>query len=135
MISIAVDFYGAELQLSNIDKTITAIMGAVQELRGDFEFGKSPAVNVVFCVPGPLGGPDWEYGRYGTFAEKEQLLTIELALSREIVASKSPLNNLIVELHGANALAFEFFRQRSLDFPLREAECLLVEVRSKVSTS
>ncbi len=135
MISVAVDFYGAELQLSNIDKTITAVMEAARELRGGFEFGKSPAVHVVFCVPGSLGGPDWDYGRYGTFVEKEQLLTIEVAVSPEIISSESPLDDLIKELHGANALAFEFFRQRSMEYPLREAECLVVEIRRKTSKS
>ena len=49
-----------------------------------------------------------------------------------MVESPDPLEYLILELQGANALAFEYFRQRGIDFPLRQAEALVQAIKERV---
>jgi hypothetical protein len=45
-----------------------------------------------------------------------------------MVESESALDYVIKELHGANALAFEFYRQKGIQFPLAEAEKLVTRI-------
>ncbi|MCC7568260.1 MAG: hypothetical protein KO463_01415 [Candidatus Methanofastidiosa archaeon] len=123
---------GPELGKSRIDYIISAIMRAASDLLRDFEVGACPAVNIVYCVAGSLGEPDWDHGRVVRFSRKKQLILVHSAVPREVVQSADPLEYLIMELHGANALAFEYFRKRGIDFPLREAEALVQAIRRRV---
>jgi hypothetical protein len=76
-----------------------------------------------------LSRPDWDHGRIAKYSAKQKLLLIQVAVPQDIVASTSPLDYVIGELHGANALAFEFYRQKGMQYPLREAEQLVVRIR------
>ena len=47
----------------------------------------------------------------------------------DVVQRNAALDFVIRELHGANALAFEFYRQKKMEFPLAEAEQLVGRIR------
>ena len=107
-------------------------MKIAAELRGNFEFGSRPAVNVVFYVPGSLGSPDWDGLRDAKFSRQQQLLMVQVAVPENIVESANPEDFVIESLYGANAVAFEFFRQKNMDFPLAEAEQLVASIESRM---
>lgn len=132
MIHVGAIFSGPELKSTPVDKGIMAIAQAAAALRADFDSENGPAVNIVYCVAGSLGEPDWDHGRVVRFSRKKQLILVHSAVPREVVQSADPLEYLIMELHGANALAFEYFRKRGIDFPLREAEALVQAIRRRV---
>jgi hypothetical protein len=130
MISIGCALRGPELRDSDADKAITAAAKAASELPGSFHFG-SPAIHVVFHVAGSLGSPDWDWLRDGTFSPDEQLLIVQVAVPKDIVMSKSIRVFVVESLRGANAVAFEFFHDRELQFPLAEAEGLVDRINEK----
>lgn len=130
MISIGAHHGGPELCRTPIDVAIMAAMRAAIEARGAFEEGSTPAVNVVFCTPGSIAGrPDWDHGRVVRYSRKRKLLLVQVAVPEEVVSSEAPLDFVIRELQGANALAFEFYRQKGMQYPLREAEKLVAQIR------
>ncbi len=129
MIFVSADVGGPEVCGTIVDKTIMAIMKAANEARNAFQLGMLPATNVVFCVPGSLSFPDWDHGKTGKYSTKKKVLLVHVALAPEIASSPDPLDYLIDELHGANALAFEFYRQKKMEYPLREATQLVKRIR------
>lgn len=129
MIAIGVQLSGPELEDSPIDLAIMAAMRAAIEARGDYVEGMVPAVNVVFCVPGSLARPDWDYIQVAKYSAKRKLLLVQVAVSPEAVHSDTALDDVIEALYGANANAFEFYRQKGMDYPLAEAETLVGEIR------
>lgn len=133
MIAIGNVLRGPELRFSSIDKAIMAVMNAIVELRGEFELGQGPAVNVVFYVPGSLGGFDWEGSRSSTFFRKDQLQMVQVAIPKEVADSENPMDFVIAALHDANVIAFECFRKRKIEYPFDEAESLVEEVHKKMS--
>jgi hypothetical protein len=97
--------------------------------RGSFEFGASPAINVVFHVPGSLGSPDWDGIRDAKFSQRRQLLMVQVAVPSKLVSSPMLKEYLVESLHGANAVAFEFFRKKGLHFSLRDGESLVQKIK------
>ena len=89
------------------------------------ELGKTPLVNAVFVVPGSLGIADFEGLQFGEYSKKEKAVVVQVAVPAEVVSQSDFMAFLIESLHGANAMAFEFFRQKGEYFPLREAEGLV----------
>jgi len=132
MISIGVVFRGPELKGSSVDHLTTALMKAAAECTGSFECATGPAINVVFHVPGSLGRPDWGGIRDAKFSRKRQLLMVQVAVPAKMVDSPSLKDYLIKSLYGADAIAFEFFRQKGLKFPLAEAEKLVQRIKEKM---
>lgn len=132
MIALGGVFRGPELKGSLVDQTIKEVGKVATELRGDFEFGSGPAVNVVFHVPGSLGSPDWDGLRDAKFSRQQQLLMVQVAVPENVVESENPEDFVIESLYGANAVAFEFFRQKNMDFPLAEAEQLVANIESRM---
>jgi len=128
MITIGTAYLGPELRDSKVHAALSKVMQAAIEARGDFEFGTAPAVNVVFTVPGSLGGPNWSGARDGTFSRKEKMLMIEIAVPEEIVSSDRVLDFIIEALRGANAIASDVYRKRCLPYPLRKAEELVTNI-------
>jgi hypothetical protein len=130
MITIGVDIGGPEIIGTPIDRSIMAAMRGAITARGNCQEGSVPAVNVVFFTPGSVGGlPDWDHGRVVKYSAKRKLLLVQVAVPEEMVRSKSALDYVIKELYGANALAFEFYRQKGIDFALADAEKLVAEIR------
>ena len=132
MISIGSVLKGPELRDSPIDRAIMAALRAAKELRGDFEFGSTPAVNVVFYVPGSTGSPDWDGLRDAKFSRQQKFLMVQVAVPEDAVESPAPEDFVIGSLYGANAVAFEFFRQRKIEYPLADAEALVEQIESRI---
>ncbi len=110
-------------------------MRAAIEARGDYKEGTVPAVNVVFYTPGSVGGtPDWERGHIAKYSTKRKLLLVQVGVPEEMVYAQTALDYVIEELYGANALAFEFYRGKKMDYPLADAEKLVGEIRQIVET-
>lgn len=135
MITIGGHFSGPELKGTAVDRAIGAAMRAAIEARGDFKEGSAPALNVVFCVPGSLGRPDWDHGRVAKYSPKAKLVLVQVAVPQDMVASNAALDYVVGELHGANALAFEFYRQKNMHYPLREAEELVAKIRQMAAAT
>ena len=135
MISIGSVLKGPELRGSHTDRILTEIAKAAMECRGAFEFGASPAVNVVFYVPGSLGSPDWEGVRDGKYSRKQQVLMVQVAVPSHLMGAASLKAHLLESLHGANAVCFELFCQKGLRFPLQEAEALVERIKERVTRS
>jgi hypothetical protein len=130
MILIGAHHGGPELRGTPIERAITAAMRAAIEARGGSEEGSTPAVNVVFCTPGSIvGRPDWDHGRIAKYSAKSKLVLVQVAVPADVVGSEAALDFVIRELHGANALAFEFYRQKKMEFPLSDAEQLVGRIR------
>jgi hypothetical protein len=129
MIIIGAEFSGPELPSTPVGKAIKAVMRAEGQLNGSFKEGTMLAVNVVFCVAGSLGRPDWDHSRIGKYSTKSKLVLVQAAIPQEVVNSDGAFDYVIGELYGANALAFEFYRQKGMQYPLAEAENLVSRIR------
>jgi hypothetical protein len=131
MISIGAVYNGPELQGSQINRLIMAVSKAVKELRGTL--GKTPWVNAVFVVPGSLGDGDVDHLMYGDYSKKDHAVVVQIPVPRSIAEGGDQVAFIVDGLHGANAMAFEFFRQRGENFPLREAEALVGKVAERIA--
>jgi hypothetical protein len=58
---------------------------------------------------------------------------VQVAVPEELVESEMPEPFIIESLHGANAVAFEFFRQKGMDYPLAEAEELVDKIEERMN--
>jgi hypothetical protein len=132
MILVGIVFQGPELKHSRMDSALTAAMKAAQQLRGDFQVGDCPAVNVVFYVPGSVDRPDWKGLRDAKYSAPQKLVMVQIAVPDHVVTSPNVSEYIVESLHGANAVAFEFFRQRNIEFPLREAEDLVRQIKDRL---
>lgn len=133
MISIGAVYRGPELRDSHINRVISASMQSAMKIRSELESASRPSVNVIFYVPGSLGEPDWDGLREAKFSLRQKLLMVQVAVPQEVVDSATPEDYVIESLYGANAVAFEFFRQKQMQFPLAEAEQLVKSIASSVS--
>jgi hypothetical protein len=131
MISIGAVYRGPELKGSEINRLIMAINKALKEFRGQLKLGEVPWVNAVFVVSGSLGAADFEGLKYGDYSKKDKGVVVQIAIPTKIVEGEGLVDFLVDSLHGANAMAFEFFRQKGEEFPLREAEGLVSSVAKK----
>jgi len=130
MILIGAHHGGPELRGTPIERAITAAMRAAIKARGSYVEGSVAAVNVVFCTPGSIvGRPDWDHGRVAKYSAKSKLVLVQVAVPEDVVERETALDFVIRELHGANALAFEFYRQKKIEFPLADAEQLVGRIR------
>lgn len=129
MISIGAHLSGPELDGSPICRAIGAAMRAAMDARPNSQESGIPSLNVVFCVAGSFGRPDWDHGQIAKYSAKRKLLLVQVAVPEEVVSSEAPLDFVIRELQGANALAFEFYRQKGIQYPLGDAEKLVAQIR------
>lgn len=128
MITVGAVYGGPEHRDSRVCAIISAVGLAATEARGPFEFGTAPAVNVVYYVPGSLDRPDWTGLRDGRFSRKEQMLMVQVALPEKVVGGEGALDFAIEALYGANAIAFDVFDEKGMQYPLREAEALVERI-------
>lgn len=133
MIFIGGIFSGPELDGSSTEQTIKLVGRIAADLRGSFNVGDAPAVNVVFCVPGSLRSPDWDWLQEGTFSRRQKLLLVQVAVPAELVNSPQLDEFIIRSLHGANTIAFHTFNEKDMKFPLREAEELVLQVKDRLA--
>lgn len=134
MISIGAVYNGPELEGSQISRLIMATSKSVKELRGTL--GQTPWVNAVFVVPGSLGRPDFDDIQYGDYSKKDKAVVVQIPMPNKVAEGTADQAKFIIDaLRGANAMAFEFFRQRDEEFPLREAEALVAKVAERIASA
>jgi hypothetical protein len=132
MISIGGVYRGPELKGSSINEGLMSAARALNELRGPLKLGLTPLVNVVFVVPGSLGGADFDGLQFGDYSKKDKAVVVKIAVPTAIAAGGKQAEFIVDALRGANAMAFEFFRQQGQEFPLREAETLVSSVADRL---
>jgi hypothetical protein len=133
MISIGAVFHGPELRDSQIDRLIMAASKALKELRDPLKTGDTPWVNAVFVVSGSLDEVDFEGLEYGDYSKKRKGVVVKIAVPKKVIQANELEKFVVNSLQGANAMAFEFFRQRGEEFPLREAEAWVADVANKLN--
>lgn len=131
MISIGAHYRGPELDGSVIEQTIRRAMKAVEQARGPgYEEHATPAVNVVFYVPGSLGNFDIPCIEASRFSRKQKLLLVAVPVPPEIVQSNATVDFVIDSLHQANRIAGETFARKGPEpFDLDRAETIVESVR------
>lgn len=132
MISLGGRFRGPELKGSPFHQAHTATARALHELRGPLVLGSVPLVNAVFVVPGSLGDPDFDGLEYGDYSRKDKAIVVQIAVPRDVAAAGNPAEFIVGGLRGANAMAFEFFRQKGDEFPLRQAEEMVTAIAERL---
>lgn len=135
MILIGNYFSGPEHDSSQANRVLSNVMRIAKELRGSFEVGDGPAVNVVFCVPGSLGGPDWDWLQEARFSKKKKLLLVQVAVPPDVVEAPALKEFAIKSLRGANAIAFLTFNEKGMTFPLKEAEQFVTQIKERLANS
>lgn len=133
MIAIGAVYGEPEQKDSEIDQTISAAMRAAKKLRAPWQIGDAPGVNVVFYVPGRLTSPDWKGLRDGKFSRKQQLLMIQVAVPKDVVASHYSKDFVIESLRKANVLALKVFHAKGFEFPLAEADALVNRIEEELA--
>lgn len=148
MISIGVHLNGPELRGSRIDEMLRASMRSLSTVRGawlgrddfgpcdprpssgpSFELGSAPAVNVVFYVPGSLGGEAPSMIEAARFSRKQKLLLVAVPVPKEEVESGGSVEFVITALHEANRIAAETFARKGTEpFDFDKAEAIVKSV-------
>jgi hypothetical protein len=129
MIAIGEHYRGPEHRDSRISTALDKAGAVVRKLRPkNYANGTTPWVNPVFIVAGSLGTPDFSDVRLGHYSKDEKGIVIEVAIPQTVVDSDNLRDPIVRGLQMANALAFHFFEEKGLDFPLREAEALVAQV-------
>ena len=132
MISIGGVFRGPELESSPFAKAHRATARALKGLRGPLTLGSAPLVNAVFVVPGSQGEPDFDGLEYGDYSKKDKSIVVQIAVPRDAVTGAHSAAFIVEGLRGANAMAFEFFRQKGEEFHLREAEAMVTAIAERL---
>ena len=132
MIYMGADFFGVWVAASKGGRLIEALVEAAIKLRGSFKEGSGPGIIVLFSVPGSLGSCGWEGIRATKFSRKTQELVIEVGVPAELVHSPEFPDYLKRTLHEANAIAFDTFRKKGIQFPLSDAELLVQRIIERV---
>lgn len=135
MIIISGRYRGPELRGSKTATAIAIAMKAMERVR-EPAFGGSlgtvPHVNAVFVVEGSLGGAGFDSVRLGPYSHKKKCIQVDIAVSANDLSTKSLRDVVVLGLRGANAVAFHFFENKGMKFPLREAEKLVTLVGEKL---
>lgn len=63
-----------------------------------------------------------------SFTKRNKGVVVKIAGPRKLRDDENLSGFIVESLRGANAMAFEFFRTKGGDFPLREAEVLVARV-------
>lgn len=127
MIYIGAIYSGPELEGSHFWHIKIAVTMAMSDAIGNFQEGAAPSYNIVFCVPGSLGEPDWTDLRQVRYSRKKQMVLLHAAVPREVVASDNAFDYLISTLREANDAAYRFFKRKGIHFDKDKADGLVVE--------
>lgn len=121
MISIGAVYHGPELNGSEVNRLIMRASKALKDHGASPAHGK-PWVNAVFVVSGSLGHADFQNLEFGDYSRKKSGVVVKIPISVRTTQKEGLARFIVDSLHGVNAMAFEFFRQKGENFPLREAE-------------
>lgn len=131
MISIGAVYLGPEHEGSEVHATITSAIAILKALRGPGDV-ETPLVNAVFVVKGSQGAAEFDYPEYGE--QSPSAIAVQLPLNVTGLSGQQLIDEVIEGLRGANAMAFEYFRQRGAVFRLRDAEALVTQLATKLRT-
>ena len=132
MISIGAVYHGPELQGSEVNRLIMRTSKLLKELGAAAKGDGRPWVNAVFVVSGSLDKVDFEGLEFGDYSKRDKGVVVKIAVSEKELERGILASYLVESLHGANAMAFEFSRQKGDDFPLREAEDLVTRAAKQL---
>jgi len=109
-------------------------MKAVELARGPgYEQHATPAVNVVFYIPGSLGGFDIAGIEASRFSRKQKLLLVAVPVPSEMVDSDASVDFVVDALHQANRIADETFARKGPErFDFEAAEAIAEQVRQSL---
>ena len=82
---------------------------------------------------GSLDDVDFEGLEYGDYSKKRKGVVVKIAVPKKVLQENDLAKFVIDSLFGANAMAFEFFRQRDEEFPLCEAEAWVAGIANKLN--
>src|SRR4051812_2388461 len=108
-----------------MNRAVMAASKALKEVRGELVKGCTPWVNAVFVVPGSLARVDFEGLQFGDYSKKDKGVVVKIAVPEKVLKEGQLTEFVVNALRGANAMAFEFFRQKEEAFPLRDADELV----------
>jgi hypothetical protein len=128
MITIGAYFGEAGQQDSAIGLIIRSAMNAVAGIRGDWTEGFTPAVNVVFYVPGSVS----QYGdltriKAGRFSRKQKLLLVAVPVPASVVNSGKAIEFVVDALYQANRIAADVLAKKGVGPFVREKADAIVE--------
>jgi hypothetical protein len=135
MLSIGSVQGGPEVANFPIGAAVAQLMGAVSNVRDNFEFGASSALNVVFHIPGSVA-PEVGYEglRDGTFSKARRLLMVQVAVPKHIAACKDERivwRYVFGCLREANKMAARFFAKKGMKYSEQGCAALLDAVEAK----
>jgi len=111
---------GPEVAGTQLGAFVAKLMKAATEVRGDFKFGSSTALNVVFHIPGSVApDPGYEGLRDGAFSRSQKLLMIQVAVPKEMVECQDAdaVRGYVFDcLHKANGIAAKYFKKKDLEY-------------------
>ncbi|QKM44069.1 hypothetical protein HI792_15935 [Ralstonia solanacearum] len=129
MISIGAVYLGPEHQGSEAHATITSAIEILKALRDPGD-AVTPLVNAVFVVKGSQGAADFDYPQYGE--QSPTKVVVQLPVKVTGLSGQELIDEVVDGLRGANAMAFEYFRQRGEVFRLRDAEALVTQLAANL---
>jgi hypothetical protein len=127
MIYIGAIFDGPELEGGHFSRVMTAFVYANSIARDESKEGDAPSYNIVFCVPGSLGEPDWTDLRQVRYSKKKKMILLHAAVPRDVVASDNAFDYIIATLREANDAAYRFYKHKGMHFAKEKADGLVVE--------
>jgi len=154
MISIGIHRGGPELKDSKVDKAIRAAAIAVAEIRGPwvrsdecessgssseeetfFQEGSTPAINIIFYIPGTVMQYDDVTQITATrFTRKRKLLLVTVPVPPELIQSSRAEQFVLDALHQSIQIAADAFAKKSVEpFDLAQAETLVDKVKQSLS--
>jgi hypothetical protein len=130
MIGVGGVFRGPEIRESQLGKFLFATGKAISNASGEWKEGDSPAVIVVWVVPGSLGEVNFTGQRTTLFSKKKKLMQIEAEVPKEVVNAGGSVEFVIDALHKAAATAAKTFARKGPEsFDLSKAEVIIEKVR------
>jgi len=120
MLSIGAVYGGPKSEYGLIMEFEKRLMCMVSDMRGDFKFGSTAALNVVFHIPGSIiRNLDYEGLRDGKFSRARKLLMIQVAVPKEIAESQDEeaiFRFLFDSLREANRIAALYFKKKKIEY-------------------
>jgi hypothetical protein len=134
MITIGAHYRGPEFEGALLDKLVMATAQGANAVCGRWpEGGIAPWINVVFYVPGSLGGfGDHPEIKAGRFSRKQKLFLVAVLVSEE--AKAAPTVEYVVDiLHRSCKLGAEVFAQKGIEgFELVKAEAVVDKMKDLI---
>lgn len=135
MITIGVVLGGPEVASAPVGRLVRRLARHVEGERGEFQFGSTAAVNVVFHVPGSiLRETEHEGLRDAKFSRVKKLLMVQVAVPPDIASStdeEAIERFLFWALREANGVAAAYFAKKRMEYSQQDYLALMDAVETK----